>query len=135
MRLRWRPMRFAALPLSPRSVSRPPDNAIGAGRDVWDLRGRLRDGEGRLAAEEARFQPAGPRKQEAFFRRAFFDRFGLQTVSLRPERDRGFESRFLHWRVCCEPDFLSLAHHGLPPHSSAVSTIEATQAVTPMRRL
>ena len=33
------------------------------------------------------------RKQETLFRSAFFDRFGLQTASLRPERDRGFESR------------------------------------------
>jgi hypothetical protein len=40
--------------------------------------------------EEPGFEPAGPRKQEPLFRRAFFDRFGLQTASLRPERDRGF---------------------------------------------
>ena len=46
--------------------------------------------------------PLVPRKQEKLFRRAFFDRFGLQTASLRPERDRGSESRSLHQRVSCE---------------------------------
>jgi hypothetical protein len=44
-------------------------------------------------------------KQETLFTRAFFDRFGLQTASLRPERDRGFESRSLHRRVMCELDW------------------------------
>ena len=54
--------------------------------------------------------PLVSRKQDTLFRRAFFDRFGLQTASLWPERDRGFESRSLQQRVICELDFL---HHGL----------------------
>jgi hypothetical protein len=33
----------------------------------------------RSLAEEPGFEPAGPRKQETLFRRAFFDRFGLQN--------------------------------------------------------
>jgi hypothetical protein len=43
--------------------------------------------------------PLVVRKQETLFRRAFFDRFGLRTASLRSEGDRAFESRSLRWRV------------------------------------
>src|SRR5260370_11228826 len=47
-----------------------------------------------------------------------------------PERDRGFESVFLHRRVSCEPAFLSLApsatRHGrrAPPTASDLGGIE-----------
>jgi hypothetical protein len=40
-----------------------------------------------LWRRELASNPLVPSKLETLFRIAFFDRFGLQTVSLRPERD------------------------------------------------